>query len=92
MICNTKCAKSINVLVTASLDCYDSLSSRSDTLPLPVSMPASPRKADNNLVSPQHVSIHVAVLIDYRGSRYRSRRTMKITASNFRFQLRLTSL
>jgi hypothetical protein len=92
MMCNIKGAKSTNVFITAFLDHYRGLSSRSDTLTLLVFMTASPRKADNDLVSPQHASINVAVLIDFKGSRYRSRPTMKITASNFRFQLRLTSL
>lgn len=78
--------------MTAFLTHYSGLSSRSDTLTLLVFMPASPRKADNDVVSPQHVSIHVVVPIDYRGSRYRSRPTMKTTAGNFRFQLRFTSL
>jgi hypothetical protein len=92
MMCNTKGAKSTNVFITAFLDYCSSLNSCSDTLTLLVFMPASLRKADNDLVSPQHVSIHVAVLIDYRGSRYRSRPTRKITAGKISFQLRLTSL
>lgn len=92
MICNTTGAKSTNVFITAFLTHYSGLSSRSDTLTLLVFMPASPRKADNDLVSPQHVSIHVAVLIDFRGSKYRSRPTRKITAGKISFQLRLTSL
>lgn len=68
MICNTKGAQSTNVFITAFLDHYSSLSSRSDTVNLLVFMPASPRKADNEMVSMQHVSIHVAVLIDFRKS------------------------
>jgi hypothetical protein len=66
MMCNTKSAKSTNVFITAFLDHYSSLSSYSDTVTLLVSMPASPRKADNEMVSLQHVSTHVAVLIDFR--------------------------